>query len=273
MKDKALIIPPSHMFDHWLKNHQKLGGFLASSYVDWDLLHSPCKDIVKKLEEYKRIPFECIMEFADATVTDNSMEYRDVMEDISKIFYLCELIQHNELTYNPQILHEPWHNRYRVHPGSGRLMALWLCGYESIKTIYIHFDEPGFQPPGNCFIIKDRATAIKEFHTNPQKIRKLHIETYAAFPKLEAECIRTQHMDYEWDWNHINTKKFWQFMRFSEGPEFLSYKDMWRSYAIDAWQDLQQNHIQIGSTQFGFNKGKVTEITRNAGNRVILTLD
>ncbi|SVB79281.1 uncharacterized protein METZ01_LOCUS232135, partial [marine metagenome] len=279
VKDKALIIPPSHMFDHWLKNHQKLGGFLASSYVDWNLLHSPCKDIVKKLEEYKRIPFECIMEFADAKVTDNSMEYRDVMEDISKIFYLCELIQHNELTYNPQILHEPWHNRYRVHPGSGRLMALWLCGYESIKTIYIHFDEPGFQPPGDCFIIKDRNTAHQEFHINPQMHgistrHKLQVETYAAFPKLEAECIRTRDYDYEWDWSHIHTNKFWQFMRFSEGGEFLDYKNMWRSYAIDAWQDLQHDHIQIGSTEFNFDKhrdvkdvkGRVIEITRHTGS-------
>ena len=125
-------------FDKWLKNHQNLGGFLASSYVDWNILHSPKDDIVSKLEDFRRVPFEAVMEFADAGITDNSMEYRDVMEDVSKIFYLCELIQHNELTYNPQILHEPWHNRYRVHPGSGRLMSLWLCGYEQVKTIYIH---------------------------------------------------------------------------------------------------------------------------------------
>jgi len=254
------------MFDHWLNNHQRLGGFLASSYVDWKLLHSPLYDIVRKLEEYRQIPFESVMSFADAELIDNNMEYRDVLEDVSKLFYLVEAIQYNELTYNPQILHEPWHKRYRVHPGSGRLMALWLCGFEKIKTIYIHFDEPGFQPPGDCFLIKDRRTAHKEFHVNPNSLEKLQIETYPAFPKLDADCIRTQHYDSEWEWKHTHTKKFWQFMRFSEGSTFLGHKNQWRSYAIDAWQDMQHDHIQIGSTEFNFNnKGKVFEVIRNTG--------
>jgi len=254
------------MFDHWLTNHQKLGGFLASSYVDWNILHSPLYDIVKKLEEYRQLPFESVMSFADADLIDNNMEYRDVLEDVSKLFYLVEAIQYNELTYNPQILHEPWHKRYRVHPGSGRLMALWLCGFEKLKTIYIHFDEPGFQPPGDCFLIKDRRTAHKEFHVNPNSLEKLQIETYPAFPKLDADCIRTHHYDHEWEWKHTYTNKFWQFMRFSEGGKFLEHKNQWRSYAIDAWQDMQHDHIQIGSTEFNFNnKGKVVEVIRNTG--------
>ena len=255
------------MFDHWLTNHQKLGGFLASSYVDWDILHSPLYDIVKKLEEYRQLPFESVMSFADAELIDNNMEYRDVLEDVSKLFYLVEAIQYNELQYNPQILHEPWHKRYRVHPGSGRLMALWLCGYEKLKTIYIHFDEPGFQPPGDCFLIKDRRTAHKEFHVNPNSLEKLQIETYPAFPKLKSDCIRTHHYDSEWDWTKTNTTKFWQFMRFSEGSTFLGHKNQWRSYAIDAWQDMQHDHIQLGSTEFNFNnRGKIVEVIRTTGS-------
>ena len=35
-------------FDNWLKNHQNLGGFLASSYVDWNILHPPKDDIASK---------------------------------------------------------------------------------------------------------------------------------------------------------------------------------------------------------------------------------
>ena len=108
-----------YMFDHWLKNHQNLGGFLASSYVDWDILHSPLHDIVHKLEKFRQVPFEAVLDFSDAGITDNSMEYRDIVEDASKIFYLCEMINYNELIFHPQILHEPWHKRYRVHPGSG----------------------------------------------------------------------------------------------------------------------------------------------------------
>ena len=255
-----------YMFDHWLKNHQKLGGFLASSYVDWNILHSPLHDIVHKLEQFRQVPFDAVMDFSDAGITDNSMEYRDIVEDVSKIFYLCEMINYNELIFHPQILHEPWNKRYRVHPGSGRLMSLWLCGYEKIKTIYIHFDEPGFQPPGDCFIIKDRATAQKEFHVNQALAKKLEVETYAAFPKTENDRIRTHAQDHEWDWSHIHTDKFWQFMRFSEGSTFLEHKNMWRSYAIDAWQDLQHDHIQIGTTSFDFDhKGKVLQVHRNTG--------
>jgi hypothetical protein len=56
-------------------------------------------------------------------------------------------------------------------------------------------------------------------------------------------------------------------MRFSEGGKFVEHKNQWRSYAIDAWLDMQQDHIQIGSTEFNFNnKGKVFEVIRNTGS-------
>ena len=84
-----------YMFDHWLKNHQKLGGFLASSYVDWDILHSPLHDIVHKLEEFRQVPFDAVMEFSDAGITDNSMEYRDIVEDVSKIISQLIHSSHN----------------------------------------------------------------------------------------------------------------------------------------------------------------------------------
>ena len=43
---------------------------------------------------------------------------------------------------------------------------------------------------------------------------------------------------------------------------------MWRSYAIDGWNDLQHDLIQIGSTVFEFNnKGKVSNVTRNLDKR------
>jgi|TARA_R110000764_G_scaffold14058_1_gene40388 hypothetical protein len=255
------------MFNHWLTHHEKLGGYLATSYVGWDILHSPMNDIVAKLEEYKQLPIEHVLAFQEQEITNNSMPNREVMEDVSKIFYLSEIIQYNELKFYPQIVHEPWHNRYRVHPGSGRLMALWLCGYQTIKCIYTHFDEPGFVAPGESFRI-DGPAAQKEF-MNPSMLRpySLHVDTYPAFPKLENDIIKTKTMDSEWDWNHVKTNKPWNFMRFSEGAEFLEYKESWRSYALDAWQDLQHDHIQIGNTQFQFNpSGKVVEVTRNLGN-------
>ena len=257
----------------FLQDHQAMGGFVASSYVDWNILHSPQDSIIKLLEEFRQVPFDDIMEFADAQLTDNSMNHRHVMEDVSKLFYLTEAILFEDLKYNPQILHEPWHNRYRVHPGSGRLMALWLCGYEKLKTIYTHFDEPGFVPPGDCFIINTKQELNAEVSSSNEVVFSIaELDTYLAFPTLDVDCIRTSHFDSEWDYSRIKTTKQWKFMRFSEGTEFLTYKNQWRSYVIDAWQDLQHDHIQLGTTEFSFNnRGKVIDVLRNTGAGSVIT--
>ena len=261
-----------YMLQHWLNDHERKGGYLASSYVNWDILHSPMYEIVRMLEQFRSLPFEQILEFHDSEVTNNGMQDRNVMEDVSKIFYLTECIQYEELKFYPQILHEPWFNRYRVHPGSGRLIALWLCGFESIKCIYTHFNEPAFIPPGDCFKISNKYEAYKEFQIMAGvgfsgRPTKLGIETYSAFPKDENDCVRTHHYDHEWQWKHITTDTDWKFMRFSEGDDFLDHKSSWRSYVIDAWEDLRNDHIQIGSCQFNFEKDKVVDIIRNLGSR------
>ena len=249
-------------FTNWLQEHKSMGGYIASSYVDWNILHDPGDDIVKLLESFKDIPFEAVMEFTESHTFDNDMGYRDICEDASKLFFLTELVQFNELLYYPQIIHEPWFDRYRVHPGSGRLQALWLCGYNSLKCIYTHFNEPGFIPPGDCFEIKDKRQFDREIMLRPEKM-KWHFEVYEAFPKDKQEQVWTKRRDREWEWHHTETDKPWKFMRFSEGPDFAHHKKMWRSYAIDGWEDLQHEHVQIGSTIFEFNdKGKVTNVKR-----------
>ncbi len=249
-------------FTNWLQEHKSMGGYIASSYVDWNILHDPGDDIVKLLESFKDIPFEAVMEFAESHTFDNDMGYRDICEDASKLFFLTELVQFNELLYYPQIIHEPWFDRYRVHPGSGRLQALWLCGYNSLKCIYTHFNEPGFIPPGDCFEIKDKRQFDREIMLRPEKM-KWHFEVYEAFPKDKQEQIWTKRRDREWEWHHVKTNNPWKFIRFSEGPDFAHHKKMWRSYAIDGWEDLQHDHVQIGSTIFEFNhKGKVTNVKR-----------
>ena len=256
-------------FTKWLDKHQSMGGYVASSYVNWDILADPGDDIVKLLEQFKDLPFDAVMEFAEAHTFDNDMGYRDICEDASKLFFLTELVQFNELLYYPQIIHEPWFDRYRVHPGSGRLQALWLCGYNSIKCIYTHFNEPEFIPPGDCFEIKNKWQFDKEIMLRPDVI-KWHFETYQAFPKDKQEQVWTKRRDREWEWDHIKTDKPWNFIRFSEGPDFHHHKKLWRSYAIDGWQDLQHDHVQIGSTVFEFNhKGKVTDVKRfkNIGSK------
>ena len=134
---------------HWYERHTKQGGYVGVSFVDWNFLTHPLKELITLLEKFKKLSLEEVMAFTDTYVTDNAMPNRDTLEDGSKIFYLVNQIEFLELLFHPQILHEPRYDRYRVHPGSGRLQALWLCGYENIKTIYTHFDETGFIQQNN----------------------------------------------------------------------------------------------------------------------------
>ena len=56
-------------------------------------------------------------------------------------------------------------------------------------------------------------------------------------------------------------------MRFREGL-FCNHKQMWRSYAIDGWNDYNMTYTNRISTVFEFNnKGKVSNVTRNLDKR------
>ena len=79
------------------------------------------------------------MAFTDTVVTDNAMPDRDILEDGSKVF-ICKP---NRIfrAYKSSKYYTNGITDIEFH-GSGRLQALWLCGYENIKTIYTHFDEP-----------------------------------------------------------------------------------------------------------------------------------
>ena len=122
--DKIGSIIGPNIFINWFEKHKEMGGYVASSYVDWNILHSPLQDFIKLIEQYRRLPVEDVIAFQEASVTDNSMPYRNILEDGSKIFYLTQEVEFATLQFHPQIIHEPWYNRYRVHPGSGRLIAL-----------------------------------------------------------------------------------------------------------------------------------------------------
>ncbi len=150
------------LLKNWYDKHISIGGYVASCYVDWNILHNPMHDFIKLLEAYKKIEYLDIEEFAQSEVMDNTMPDRWIMEDLSKIKYLTEEILADALLFHPQIIHEPWFDRYRVHPGSGRAIALWLCGFEQFKTIYTQFDEPGFQPPGHTIKLDSWESLAKE---------------------------------------------------------------------------------------------------------------
>ena len=75
-------------FTEWLDKHQSMGGYVASSYVNWDILSDPGDNIVELLEQFRDLPFDAVMEFAEAHTFDNDMEYRWICENTSKLFFL-----------------------------------------------------------------------------------------------------------------------------------------------------------------------------------------
>ena len=250
-----------------------MGGWSGVSYVDWNTVEPPINYIVKLLEQFKAIKEKYVINFINSDITDNYMDYGDTLEDASKIYYLTNEMVNGDIKFNPQILHEPWHDRYRIHPGSGRLAALWLCGYEMFKTIYIHFDEPCFVPPPNTIKLDTHNNFILEAVTDGFTLmHPIEIQTYYAFPTEERDFLETISKDREWDPDQVQTLLPWEFIRYSEGEPFITdYKPSWRQMSLGLWEELRYNHIQLGETEFLFNsKGKIWRVIRK-GN--IIDLD
>ena len=195
------------------------------------------------------------------------MVHRGVLEDVSKIKYLTEAIMSEELIFHPQIIHEPWFNRYRVHPGSGRAIALWLCGFTQFKTIYTHFAEPGFKPPGDTIKIDSWKSLGTEIlvQGNPSPLTsqsRYQVETFQAFPSTVKDMFLTSDKDNIWAPDIVTTKP-WEFLVYSEGDKFLDYKKEWRMYGYDLYSDLQHSITQIGRTIFEFRGNKVIRVIRD----------
>lgn len=249
---------------NWFDKHISLGGYVASCYVDWNILQNPMYDFIKLLEEYKKIEYLDIEAFAQSEVIDNTMPDRWLMEDLSKIKYLTEEILADALLFHPQVIHEPWFDRYRVHPGSGRAIALWLCGFQQFKTIYTHFDETGFAPPGHTIKLDSWKTLANEIIcTGPaNSFRSSYdVETFDAFPLNTDHIKHTHNKDSVWAPNLISNKP-WEFLVYSEGKQFLHFKREWRSHSYDMYTDLQHSITQIGRTIFEFKKDKVVRVIR-----------
>lgn len=260
-----------HTLDGWFDHHIKLGGWVGISYLDWNTLHNPLYNVVSMMEQYRALSIEQVEEFCAAAVTDNSSANRDVLEDASKIYYLLGEIMDDNLLFTPQVIHEPWHSRYRIHPGSGRAVALWLHGVEQFKAIYTHFDEPGFVAPPKTIKLHTTSELQKHISYNNYNamIAMFGIESYPAFPKTVEQTERTAKKDAVWKPENAYTSKDWQFLVYSEGKEFLTHKMRWRGWALDLWEELQHETAQLGSTILTFDAhGKVINVTRNG--KVIL---
>lgn len=221
----------------WWNSHHRSGGSVYLIKTDWCNVTHPEKYTTNLYNKFRSIPFENILKFSESEITDNSMPDREVMEDASKIHMLRNKIKNKSLHFLPQLIHEPWYSRYRVHPGSGRAAAMWLEGIKSLSAIYIHFDEEEFKIPKGDFT---QITKISDFEESIifQKPTLPEYEIYEAFPTLRQQCALTQNMDFEWHWHYLKNKKSWKFLRYSEGKNFLRHKYEWRSFAIDLWNNL-----------------------------------
>lgn len=232
-----LLSPKSyHKYIKWFDEHHLRGGSIRYITLEWDQITHPGNYVNQLFDDYRKIPFEKILEFSESEITDNSMPDREIMEDASKIHMLRNIIRNKNLIFTPQILFEPWHNRWRIHPGSGRSAAMWLEGYKNISGIYVHFNETVFKEAENV------GEALSENFLDKIYMHKRVIpdfEYYYAFPKTNNDCLRTYNMDREWQWHHIKTYRPWKFIRWSEGKDFLKHKYNWRSYAMDLWHELQ----------------------------------
>jgi hypothetical protein len=236
---------------------------MALCYVDWKVLHSPKDMLVDLLERYRQLDPGVVQNFIRDQVTNNEMQDRDVLEDGSKIFHLVQELEFNEMMFTPQIVHEPWHRRYRVHPGSGRAAAMWLWGYERFKTIYTHFDEPGFAPPGIALRIHSPEELVMKCINSVKSLSWMDVETYYAFPNDSFDRCVTKRMDSVWDFENVSTLMPWRFFRYSEGKRFLDYKRNWRLSAWPLWTELQADTVILGDTVFEFDlTGKIVAITR-----------
>ena len=251
----------------WFNQHHDMGGSVYSSYFDWNSIKSPQNTIVKVLEYFIALPPHSISEFINADIIDNEMPDRNIMEDASKIAYLCNEMMFDTIKFHPQAIHEPWYDRYRIHPGSGRLAALWLCGYENFKTIYTHFDEPGFIVPKRSIPIEDELQMQSNILYSKDDWLTAHpveVETYYAFPAETKDYNHTVSKDSIWKPEMVDTLMPWEFLRYSEGKNFINmWKPAWRNEVVDLYNEMKYGHLQLGETLFEFGlDGKITNIIR-----------
>ena len=215
----------SSTLNNWFKHHHTLGGSVHLVHDTIPLVGSPEPYLNNIINKFKSLPLESIVDFMESDLGDNSMHNRNIIEDAAKIYYLSQEIENNNLLFKTQLLHEPWLDRYRAHPGSGRLASLWQHDPTTpIESIYIHYDEKGFRIPANSNAITSPEALLKEI---------VYKDTATVEFSVEPAMTLTKR-DHEWTPN-VETTKDWQFLRYSEGKYFLGYKQAWRDCALDYW--------------------------------------
>lgn len=221
----------------WWEQHHDFGGHVSLVYDRYNLVS--VENYLAELQfQYDQISQEHKEHFLNSDVLDNSMPGRNILEDAAKISMLVHAFKQEQMNFHVQLLQEPWFNRWRVHPGSGRYAALWLCGYLMPKMIYTHFNEPEFKFPARSLKIQSADQFLQEIQF--QTTGDPDFQTYYAFPKDSQDVALTQERDGEWRPN-ISTDIPWQFIRYSEGKHFVEYKTHWRKYVMDFNIDKLKN--------------------------------
>jgi len=214
----------------WFNRHHNLGGSVHLVTDTIPLIGSPETYLNDIYSRFAQLTFEDVEFFMTQPITDNSMPHRALIEDAAKLYYLEYQARNNNLIFKPQLLHEPWANRYRVHPGSGRIATMWKCDPTTpIESIYIHFNEPSLIIPTASRVLTtpgEFLDAITYSHTD-----NIDFTVESAFNRTERDA--------EWKPN-ITCDIDWEFIRYSEGEYFLGYKRAWRDHALDLW--LLLNH-------------------------------
>lgn len=228
---------PEHIskpLERWSENHIECGGSVWIIPDTAAVAGDPVPATERLFTAFKQLKFEAVESFVAAEVTDNSMPFRSILEDASKIHYLRQQIKDNKLKYIPQLVHQPWDNRYRVHPGSGRFAALCMEFPDTpIPSYYVHFGDKFTVPAGSIEVdISDPRELLKWVMCG--YFDDIEFEFYPAF------TTRAQHYDSEWKFTYeYGTDVPWEFIRFGEGGTgFIQHKREWRDTALDLWASL-----------------------------------
>ena len=201
----------------WWSRHHRAGGKVWR--VDYPL-EKHRKDWLSLQDKASTLDPKEWRAFRNASVYDNKMPNRELMEDFCKIAWLRNDFKVNGIKHPVSLLYEKWHNKWRVHPGSGRCVAAASLDWPTIPAVYIdfHWAKPKWE--GSKIIDK-----IEDFK---YYVHNHHFEIYPVNSEYAVER--------DAEWNLEKLKQFWQtsdawhFVRWSEGAEFIKYKKQWREF-------------------------------------------
>jgi len=214
------------VFEDWREKHSSQGGKLLIIPEIRSLCGDRTEYILDLYKKFSKIPLSDVEYFETCEATDNSMPYRDILEDASKIYHLST----TNIKFVPQLVHEPWRsNPWRAHPGSGRYAALARVG-QPVPGVYTYFNEPGFIIPDGSVDLTDLPVEDIISHLSFGYVGEdIDFTTYSANGTTERDG----------EWKPDREFKYqWEFLRYTEGKFFTQHKHNWRQSAVELWLEL-----------------------------------